>query len=68
MHFRQVTPLNPDHFLSAFESARRVVMVEGNYSGQLALLIRRETGFAFKEVVTRYDGLPVTAAYILERL
>jgi 2-oxoglutarate ferredoxin oxidoreductase subunit alpha len=68
MHFRQVFPLNPEHFLTKLESARRVVMVEGNYSGQLALHIRQETGFAFKEAITRYDGLPVTAAYILERL
>jgi len=68
MHFSQVYPLNPAHFLPTLESARRVVMVEGNYSGQLALLIKQETGFAFTEVITRYDGLPVTAAYILERL
>ncbi|MBI4806619.1 MAG: 2-oxoacid:acceptor oxidoreductase subunit alpha [Desulfovibrio sp.] len=68
MHFLQVYPLSPEHFLPTLEAARRVVMVEGNYSGQLALLIKQETGFAFKEVITRYDGLPLTAAYILERL
>ena len=68
MHFGQVFPLSPEQFLPTLESARRVIMVEGNYSGQLALLIRQETGFAFKQVITRYDGLPVTASYILERL
>jgi 2-oxoglutarate ferredoxin oxidoreductase subunit alpha len=68
IHFSQVWPLNPDLFLPVLATAGRVVMVEGNYSGQLAKLIRQETGYAFGQVVTRYDGLPVTAAYILDRL
>ena len=37
-------------------------------AGQLARLIRRETGFVFNALVRRYDGLPFTAAYILDRL
>lgn len=68
MHFGQVYPINPDHFLPAFATAARVVMVEGNFAGQFARLIRQETGYAFAQVVTRYDGLPFTAEYILEKL
>ena len=68
MHFSQVYPLNPDHFLPLFATAKRVVMVEGNFAGQFARLIRQETGFAFAQVVTRYDGLPFTAEYIVEKL
>lgn len=68
IHFSQVYPLNPDHFLPVFASARRTVMVEGNHSGQLAQLMRQQTGYAFGGLITRYDGLPVTAAYILDRL
>ena len=43
-------------------------MVEGNYAGQLANLIRRETGYVFDARVARYDGLPLTAAYIVSKL
>jgi len=68
MHFSQVWPLDPDRFLPALRSAGRTVMVEGNHSGQLARLIRQETGHAFGAVITRYDGLPFTAGYILKRL
>jgi 2-oxoglutarate ferredoxin oxidoreductase subunit alpha len=68
LHFSQVWPLNPATFLPALESARRPVMVEGNHAAQMARLIRQETGFAFPETVTRYDGLPLTARYILARL
>ena len=39
--------------------------VESNASGQLAQLIRRETGFEIKRRVLRYDGLPITPEYIL---
>lgn len=68
LHFSQVWPLSPDTFLPALAAARRTVMVEGNFSGQLARLIRRETGYVFNAVITRYDGLPFTAAYILGKL
>jgi 2-oxoglutarate ferredoxin oxidoreductase subunit alpha len=45
-----------------------VVAVEGNATGQLARLIRRETGFEIREKVLRYDGLPLTPEYILDAL
>jgi 2-oxoglutarate ferredoxin oxidoreductase subunit alpha len=48
-----------------FERAREVVSIEGNASGQLARLIRRETGFHIKKKVLRYDGLPPTPESIL---
>jgi len=68
LHFGQVYPLNPDQFLPLLASAGRTVMVEGNYSCQLAALIRQETGYVFGATVTRYDGLPVTARHILRQL
>jgi len=68
LHFSQVWPLAPDQFLGRLENAQRVVCVEGNAMGQLARLIRRETGFAMSSCIRRYDGLPVTPEYILENL
>lgn len=66
--FSQVWPLNPDHFNSLLEEAGVVICVEGNATGQLARLIRRETGFFISKQVLRYDGLPITPEYILNRL
>jgi len=68
LHFSQVWPLVPDQFMSHLESARQVVSVEGNAFGQLARLIRRETGFDIKKKVLRYDGLPLTPESILGEL
>jgi len=68
LHFGQVWPLVPAQFLDRLERARTVVAVEGNAVGQLARLIRRETGFHIPGRVNRYDGLPMTADFILASL
>jgi 2-oxoglutarate ferredoxin oxidoreductase subunit alpha len=68
LHFSQVWPLVPHQFLGVLQDAGEVVCVEGNALGQLARLIRRETGFTFHRRVLRYDGLPITPEYILRAL
>ena len=68
LHFSQVWPLVPHQFLGLLQDAGEVVCVEGNALGQLARLIRRETGFDFHRRVLRYDGLPITPEYILRQL
>lgn len=68
LHFSQVWPLVPEQFMRHLKSARQVVSVEGNAFGQLARLIRRETGFHINKQVLRYDGLPVTPEFILREL
>jgi 2-oxoglutarate ferredoxin oxidoreductase subunit alpha len=67
LHFRQLYPLNPAEWLPRLEKAA-VVFIEGNFEGQFAALVRRETGFKPHKIITRYDGLPITATYIMERL
>jgi 2-oxoglutarate ferredoxin oxidoreductase subunit alpha len=68
LHFPQVWPLVPGHFVERLRETGRVVAVEGNAAGQLARLIRAETGFEVGERVSRYDGLPLTPEYILREL
>jgi 2-oxoglutarate ferredoxin oxidoreductase subunit alpha len=68
LHFSQPWPLVPGQFLNHLKNAQEVVCVEGNAFGQLARLIRRETGFACHRRVLRYDGLPITPEYILREL
>jgi len=68
LHFRQVCPLMPEHFLDRLRSAGRTVCVEGNATGQLARLIRQETGFAVDHGILRYDGLPMDAETIHAQL
>jgi 2-oxoglutarate ferredoxin oxidoreductase subunit alpha len=68
LYFPQVWPLVPEQFLSALQEAGQVVSVEGNATGQLARLIRAESGFEIKARVSRYDGLPITPEFILRHL
>jgi 2-oxoglutarate ferredoxin oxidoreductase subunit alpha len=68
IHFSQVWPLVPKQFMGHLQEAKRVICVEGNATGQMARLIRRETGFQIDERILRYDGLPFTPEYILRQL
>ncbi len=68
LHFSQVWPLVPAQFVDYLRAAKRVAAVEGNASGQLAGLIRMESGVELTERVNRYDGLPLTPEYILRAL
>ncbi|MDO8636268.1 MAG: 2-oxoacid:acceptor oxidoreductase subunit alpha, partial [Dehalococcoidia bacterium] len=68
LHFSQVWPLVPEQFMEYLQKASEVVCIEGNATGQLARLIRRETGVLIAKQVLRYDGLPITPEYILREL
>jgi 2-oxoglutarate ferredoxin oxidoreductase subunit alpha len=68
LHFSQIWPLLPEQFLEHLERAREVICIEGNAFGQLARLIRRETGFQVKKRILRYDGLPLTPEWVLRKL
>ncbi len=68
LHFSQVWPLVPEQFMGHLQEAKQVICIEGNATGQLAGLIRRETGFEIKKKVLRYDGLPLTPESILREL
>jgi len=68
LHFSQVWPLVPEGFLPILERSRKVVIVEGNATGQFARLLRRECGFVPHARVSRYDGLPLTPEYLMREL
>ncbi len=66
--FSQVWPLVPDQFIGYLRAAGEVAVVESNATGQFGGIIARETGFIIQKQVLRYDGLPITAAFITERI
>lgn len=68
LHLKQVWPLPIDDLLKHLRSAEQVVCVESNVTGQLAGLIRRETGFAIDKTLLQYDGRPIMPEWILREL
>ncbi len=64
IHLSEIWPFPRTTFLDAVKGGRRVIVVESNATGQMAHLIRAETGVAAAGAILRYDGRPLTPRYI----
>jgi 2-oxoglutarate ferredoxin oxidoreductase subunit alpha len=60
IHFTEMWPL-PQY---TFPKGKKYWNVESNATGQLARLLRSEYQLTFEGSINRYDGLPLTGAYI----
>jgi 2-oxoglutarate ferredoxin oxidoreductase subunit alpha len=67
VHLSDLWPFPAAALEAALGQARRVVTVEANSTGQLARLIRAETGRTPAAQILRYDGRPFSPEYIVER-
>jgi 2-oxoglutarate/2-oxoacid ferredoxin oxidoreductase subunit alpha len=68
LHFSEVypVPLTDDFdYLTLLRQARITLCIENNATGQLARLLRAETGFEFSGLINRYDGRPFTLESLL---
>ena len=68
VHLAELWPFPRRAVAEALQEAAKIVLVEGNATGQLHRLVRQETGFKADHLVVRYDGLPFTPEYILREL
>jgi len=68
IHFSEIWPFPADAVASTLNKTNLKYTVEGNAGGQLARLIRTETGIAMDGMILKYDGRPFTPAYIVERI
>jgi 2-oxoglutarate ferredoxin oxidoreductase subunit alpha len=68
VHLAELWPFPRRAVAEALENSQKLVLVEGNASGQLHRLLRQETNFAADHMIVRYDGLPFTPEYILREL
>ena len=66
LHLNNLWPFPAGAVKKAIDSAKRSFIVESNATGQLARLVRAETGREVDGMVLRYDGRPLTPAYIVE--
>jgi len=53
-----VWPLKTETFEKLSKSAKRVILIEVNYQGQLGALLKQETGITIEEKMLKYDGRP----------
>ena len=58
LHYHEVWPFPSRRTEEVLGRARRVIDIENNFTGQLARLIRTETGINIEEKILKYDGRP----------
>ncbi len=68
VHLTYLWPLPVEALSELIENAQKTLMIEGNYTGQLAHIIRRETGVKINHVLTKYDGQPFYPADICAKV
>ncbi|MFA5794202.1 MAG: 2-oxoacid:acceptor oxidoreductase subunit alpha [Candidatus Brocadiia bacterium] len=68
MHFKQVWPFPKDEFIRLTKGVEKLIVIENNATGQLARLIRNETGMSNIYNVNKYDGLPFMVEELLEQV
>jgi len=68
LHFSDIWPLPKKRIKELLPEVRKSYCVENNASGQLAALIRRETGFSIDGFIRKYDGRPFLAREIVEEV
>jgi 2-oxoglutarate ferredoxin oxidoreductase subunit alpha len=66
LHFVDIYPLDEARLEKELAKAKRLIDVEGNYTAQLAQVVRIYTGRAVDDKVLKYDGRPFTGVEIAE--
>ncbi|MDP3789253.1 MAG: 2-oxoacid:acceptor oxidoreductase subunit alpha, partial [Candidatus Omnitrophota bacterium] len=68
VHFSQVWPFPSKKSVEILKNAKKIITVENNAAGQLARLMRRESGITASDSVLRFDGRPFDLDYLMGHL
>ncbi|MBV9323506.1 MAG: 2-oxoacid:acceptor oxidoreductase subunit alpha [Chloroflexi bacterium] len=66
LQIKWLVPLHVDAIMEQLGKARRVIIVENNYSGQFARYLRSETSFVADAHIRKYDGEPFMPHHIVD--
>ncbi|MFH1903261.1 MAG: 2-oxoacid:acceptor oxidoreductase subunit alpha [Candidatus Omnitrophota bacterium] len=68
VHLTYLWPLPVEALSGLIKNAQKTIMIEGNYTGQLAQVIRQETGLKIDHILTKYNGQPFYPAEICAKV
>ena len=68
IEFTDIFPLRWSEISAMLHSAKRLLDIEANYTGQMAGLIARETGTIIADRLLSYSGEPIEPAEIVNRI
>ena len=64
MQFRMIHPLPTGYISQSLNTAKKVIDVEGNYLGQLAGVIKEQTGVSADYYLLKYTGRPMSTTEV----
>jgi 2-oxoglutarate ferredoxin oxidoreductase subunit alpha len=68
LQIRYLVPFHEAEVQAILQASRRTLVVENNYTGQLARHIRAETGFTVDGKLLKYDGEPFEPHHIVNHV
>ena len=68
VQIRNIIPFHADELEALLKASKKTVCIENNYTGQMAALIRQETGFKVHLKINKYDGEPFYFEPLLEQV
>jgi 2-oxoglutarate ferredoxin oxidoreductase subunit alpha len=66
LHYEYIFPFKTNTLEELIKNKRRLVLIEGNQTGQLGRLIKEEIGYSFEEKLLKYDARPFFVEDILD--
>jgi len=66
--FGDIWPLPESLIKEKSNKAKKIINIEQNATGQLALIIRENTGIEFNNSILKYDGRPISGGEIYNNL
>ncbi|OJI08113.1 2-oxoacid:acceptor oxidoreductase subunit alpha [candidate division WWE3 bacterium CG09_land_8_20_14_0_10_39_24] len=68
LHLMWLNPFPAKEVETILSQARYIIAIEGNYSAQMARLIREKTGIEIKDKFLKYDGRPFFVEDITDKI
>ena len=68
LHITEIWPFPAEFVDKALKETAKSVAIENNAGGQLAYLIKAETGMSVDGKINKWDGRPISAQFILNEL
>jgi 2-oxoglutarate ferredoxin oxidoreductase subunit alpha len=65
LHLNEIWPFPSEAVAAILNNGTKNIAIEGNATGQLAQLIRRETGLELNDSILKFDGRPLSPADIV---
>ncbi len=67
LNIKYVWPFKADAVSKILKSAKKTLIVEANFTGQMEKLIRQETGLSIQHHLRKYDGEPFGPDMVVEK-